>query len=231
MEIFSNDHIGLPFEYKTVDFSNFVTYLFGTAHCNESPLFRHLYSIGFDISKYQLGIAGGAIRDIFSGNKLSDIDIFSLVKGSNFWIKNASETTSTLMGMSLEQVVSLNNQSSYAKTQYYKSTIYNDMLKVQFVKPDDKTRIVSGTPIEIISNFDFTINQFIFHGNNKLTYNVLGMSDLMTRTLRLVSFDNINSMNGINVNHKIDRLNKFLRLGYKLDLHTAKKLLSEDIIE
>lgn len=198
--------------YKTTSFTELVEYVCGPGYL-ETTFFHTLISVISGTKPYKFnsfGIAGGAIRDLFMGKNFSDIDFYMVNK---FDAKIYADVLKNpqLFHNSIYKKFGYNVESSYAISAYYR--YYNSIVKVQYVKEKPGgLKVLSGSAEQILDSFDFTCNQFILHGDNKITFSNYAMGDLLARRLRLINTENIHNTNSFK-----DRLFHFIDKGFSPD--------------
>lgn len=196
--------------YRTTTFTQFVEYVCGPEYLEGTKFHNIISRINTIPYKFtQFCIAGGSLRDLFIGKDFKDIDVYMYPTFKQDIFDSAIKNKKLFY--SKFEKFGESFSTTYAVTQYYK--YFNTVVKVQYVKAQPHgLKIVSGTPEEIINGFDFTCNQFVLHGDNKITYSNYAMGDLLARRLRMINSENITDKS-----HFKARLFKFIEKGFKPD--------------
>jgi len=149
---------------------------------NKDPAIRSLLGalgeVGF--------LAGGAARKLVTGmDEPNDLDIF--LYGDNEGDANASLTRAVEIMRDLGYV----EKTRRLAITFELPSVAGQLLPVQIVVPfRDAWQRTYGTPVEVLSQFAFTVQQFAVEsidGNLVATYSPMGIEDTHKRTLRVTS--------------------------------------------
>jgi len=150
----------------------------------EKAVFETLKSGGLDVSKY--AIAGGAIRDYLTGDKIKDIDIFCQDK----------ESEEVLLKYLQEKYILLNE---------------NNLLG-NFTVNDRWIQVIKGkygdlSTDDLIKSFDFTICGAMMRGNGEFKFLPTFFQDCLAKHLRI---------NGIPFPlSTLERMQKYIKKGIR----------------
>lgn len=159
-------------------------------------------------------IAGGCFKDIFTGNKLKDLDFF-FVEEQDF--KDAEDYFFNCSNY--KPVYSNDNASSFLNT--------DTDVRIELIKR------VFGSPEYVVSQFDFSVSKFayikleksdcmifpntiVFEAMHAQSY----FEDLAQKVLR---FDN----EVVNPAQTLERLLRYTKYGFNMDMKSRKQLLNE----
>lgn len=159
-------------------------------------------------------IAGGCFKDIFTGNKVKDLDFFfveeqDFVEAENYFFKQSN----------YKPVYSNDNASSFLNT--------DTDVRIELIKR------IFGSPEYVVSQFDFSVSKFAYIKLVKYDrlweQNTVGFEtmhalsyfeDLAQKILR---FDN----EIVNPAQTLERLLRYTKYGFNLDMKSRKRLLNE----